>query len=173
MVFSRRMAVWSRMVHLDSAGVRLPRCRILPHDAGVGRPAQPPRDWLKWLGWASPAYGVLVVATHPAIRSTAPSWWELVAAMVWVVSCTVGTLWVLAMFLRFVGARVRTMDSLCENAYGIYLVHYLFVTWLQYLLLPAPLAAVAKGGIVFFGALALSWASVAGSRQVPGVARVI
>jgi len=50
------------------------------------------------------------------------------------------------------------MDSLCENAYGIYLVHYLFVTWLQYLLLPAPLAAVAKGGIVFFGALALSWA---------------
>ena len=130
------------------------------------------QNWLSWLGWASAAFGVLVVVTHPAIRSTA-SWSELVAAMAWVLSCTASTLWVLAMFLRFGGTRVRVMDSLCENAYGIYLVHYVFVIWLQYSLLRAPLAALAKGSIVFLGALALSWASVAALRRVPGVAHVI
>jgi hypothetical protein len=131
------------------------------------------QNWLRWLGWASAAFGVLVVITHPAIRSTAPPCWELVAAMAWVLSCTAATLWVLAMFLRFGGTRVRVMDSLCENAYGIYLVHYIFVIWLQYSLLRAPLAALAKGSIVFLGALALSWASVAALRRVPGVAHVI
>lgn len=130
------------------------------------------QNWLSWLGWASAAFGVLVVVTHPAVRSTA-SWSELVAAMAWVLSCTASTLWVLAMFLRFGGTRVRVMDSLCENAYGIYLVHYVFVIWLQYSLLRAPLAALAKGIIVFLGALALSWASVAALRKVPGVAHVI
>jgi hypothetical protein len=131
------------------------------------------QNWLRWLGWASAAYGVLAVVTYPAIRSTAPPWWELVAPLAWVLSSTATTLWVLAMFLRFGDTRVRVMDSLCENAYGIYLVHYLFVIWLQYFLLRAPLAALAKGSIVFFGALALSWASVAALRRVPGVAHVI
>ena len=131
------------------------------------------QNWLRWLGWTSAAYGVMVVVTHPAIRSPAPPWWEFVAAMAWVLSCTTATLWVLAMFLRFGGTRVRVMDSLCENAYGIYLVHYVFVIWLQYFLLRAPLAALAKGSIVFLGALALSWSSVVALRRVPGVAHVI
>jgi len=131
------------------------------------------QNWLRWLGWASAAFGVLVVVTHPAIRSTAPPWWELVAALAWVLSCTAATLWVLAMFLRFGGTRVRVMECLCENAYGIYLVHYIFVIWLQYFLRPASLPALAKGSIVFLGALALSWASVAALRRVPGVAQVI
>ena len=131
------------------------------------------QNWLRWLGWASAAFAVLVVVTHPAIRSTVPPWWELVVAVAWVLSCTATTLWVLAMFLRFGGRRVRVMDSLGENAYGIYLVHYLFVIWLQYFLLRAPLAGLAKGSLVFLGALALSWASVAALRRVPGVAHVI
>ena len=74
------------------------------------------QNWLRWLGWTSAAYGVLVVVTHPAIRSTA-SWSELVAAMAWVLSCTASAFWMLATFLRFGGRRVRVMDSLSENAY--------------------------------------------------------
>lgn len=131
------------------------------------------QNWLRWLGWTSAASGLLVVVTHPAVQSTAPPWWELVAATAWVLSCTAATLWVLAMFLRFGGTRVGVMDSLCENAYGIYLVHYVFVIWLQYFLLRSSLAALAKGSIVLLGALALSWASVAALRKVPGVARFI
>ena len=37
------------------------------------------------------------------------------------------------------------LHGLSENAYGIYFIHYLFVIWLQYLLLGAALPAVAKG----------------------------
>ena len=142
-------------------------CGVIAPDGALAQ------NWLRWLGWASAAYGVLVVVTHPAIWPTAPPWWELVAAMAWVLSCAVATLWALAMFLRFGGTRVRVMDNLCENAYGIYLVHYLFVIWLQYLLLRAPLAALAKGSIVFLGTLALSWTSVAALRRVPGAAHFV
>ena len=39
--------------------------------------------------------------------------------------------------------------SWSENAYGIYFVHYVFVLWLQYLLLDVALPAVVKAAIVF------------------------
>jgi hypothetical protein len=53
------------------------------------------------------------------------------------------------------------------------LVHYAFVSWLQYSLLKTPLPAIAKGSLVILGALALSWATVAALRRIPAVARVI
>ena len=40
-----------------------------------------------------------------------------------------------AVFLRFATAHQPILHSLSENAYGIYFVHYVFVIWLQYLLL--------------------------------------
>jgi peptidoglycan/LPS O-acetylase OafA/YrhL len=132
------------------------------------------QNWLRWLGWAWAAYGVLVVVTHPAIRTTmSPFWRELVAAIAWVQSCTAGALCLLAVFLRFGHTRIKIMDSLCQNSYGIYLIHYVFVIWLQYFLLRAPLAALAKGSIVFLGALSLSWASIGTLRRLPGVAHII
>lgn len=65
------------------------------------------------------------------------------------------------------------LDSLANNAYGIYFVHYLFVIWLQYFLLDAHLGAIAKGAIVFAGALALSWATTAAVCRIPLGARVM
>jgi surface polysaccharide O-acyltransferase-like enzyme len=90
-----------------------------------------------------------------------------------VVSCAASSFAFLAFFLRFARSRVAMFDSLRDNAYGIYLVHYAFVSWLQYALLGAALPAVAKGSMVFLGAVALSWAASALLRRVPGVARVI
>lgn len=132
------------------------------------------QNWLRWLSWAWAAYGVLVVVTHPAMRTTmSPFWRQVITAIAWVLSCTAGTLCLLALFLRFGHMRIRIMDSLCQNSYGIYLVHYVFVIWLQYFLLRAHLAALAKGSIVFLGALGLSWASVAALRRLPDVAQII
>jgi surface polysaccharide O-acyltransferase-like enzyme len=54
---------------------------------------------------------------------------------------------------RFAARRWPVIDSLSENAYGIYLVHYLFITWLQYLLLRVASFALAKAMIVFTGTL--------------------
>ena len=65
------------------------------------------------------------------------------------------------------------MDNLRQNAYGIYLVNCVFVIWLQYFLVRAAFAALAKGTVVFLGALGLSWASVAALRRFPGIAQIV
>jgi surface polysaccharide O-acyltransferase-like enzyme len=71
-----------------------------------------------------------------------------------------------AVFLRFAVTRSPLLQSLSKNAYGIYLVHYLFVVWLQYLLLGTALPSFAKGILVFTAALGLSWPLVAGARNL-------
>jgi surface polysaccharide O-acyltransferase-like enzyme len=64
-------------------------------------------------------------------------------------------------------------DSLAHNAYGIYLVHYFFVNWLQYLFLQAANPRLAKGLIVIALESILSWAAIAVLRRIPAVARLI
>ncbi|MGA8498339.1 MAG: hypothetical protein WB764_22825 [Xanthobacteraceae bacterium] len=54
----------------------------------------------------------------------------------------------------------RRLDSLSANAYGLYLVHYNFVVWLQYALLGTALFARIKAAAVFGGTLVLSWIAV-------------
>jgi hypothetical protein len=62
--------------------------------------------------------------------------------------------------------RSRVLDSLSRNAYGMYLVHYVFVVWLQYALLNAHLFAFTKAAIVFGVTLVLSWATSAALRRL-------
>ena len=59
------------------------------------------------------------------------------------------------------------------NAYGLYLVHYVFIVWLQYALLAAPLFAIIKAGLVFGGTLVLSLATIAAARRIPWGGRLI
>ena len=61
--------------------------------------------------------------------------------------------------------RTRLLDSLSANAYGLYLVHYTFVVWLQYVLLTAALFAMVKAAIVFGGTLVLSFITVLTARR--------
>ncbi|MGD1046855.1 MAG: acyltransferase [Bacteroidota bacterium] len=71
----------------------------------------------------------------------------------------------LAIFFRFGNRSQSLLDSLGANSYGIYLIHYLFVVWLQYWLLDLQLAAVLKGFIVFWFCLALAWTLVVWLRR--------
>ena len=59
------------------------------------------------------------------------------------------------------------------NAYGMYLVHYLFVVWLQYALLPVELPAIVKAAAVFAGTVVLSWATTAGLARMPATRAII
>ena len=79
----------------------------------------------------------------------------------------------LALFLRFEARSLPALDSLRVNAYGMYLTHYIFVVWLQYLVLDAALPAIVKAAIVFSTALALSWGVASIMRRMPVAARVI
>jgi peptidoglycan/LPS O-acetylase OafA/YrhL len=87
-------------------------------------------------------------------------------------SCAASSLFVTALVVRF--ARPwRWADSLSANAYGIYVVHYAFVVWIQYLALHWTLPAFVKGIAVSLAAVGVSWMTVALLRQSKLVARVV
>jgi surface polysaccharide O-acyltransferase-like enzyme len=90
-----------------------------------------------------------------------------------VFSCAASSFAFLAVFLRFARSRSRVFDSLSANSYAIYLVHYAFVSWLQFAFLPAALPAIAKGAVVFLGALGMSWGAAGTMRRIPAVARIV
>jgi peptidoglycan/LPS O-acetylase OafA/YrhL len=79
----------------------------------------------------------------------------------------------LAVALRFAALRLPALAGLNSSAYGMYLVHYPFVVWLQYALLGAALPAIIKGAAVFGATLLFSWGTIAALRRVPSVAQII
>ena len=78
-------------------------------------------------------------------------------AILWVVSCVASCFGFLALFRGAVRTRRPWMDSLARSAYIIYIVHYVYVLWLQRALMDVGLDAIAKFFIVFAGATLLSW----------------
>ena len=132
------------------------------------------RSWLRWFGRAALAFGLQVgigitaLSTHSAVPM-----WTALAGFTFALSCAASSFACVSLFARFAAQHFRMLDSLQDNAYGIYLVHYAFVSWLQYALLRAAFPAVTKGFLVFFGAIALSWTAVAVLRRIPAVARII
>ena len=109
---------------------------------------------------------MMIVVVTPMQRN-------LVSEIAFVICCWAMVSGMMGFFLRFAKRRDCLCDSLSENAYGIYIVHYVFVTWLQYLLLENGLLPQMKGMAVFSGTLILSWMSVAAIRRIPAVAKVI
>ncbi len=108
-----------------------------------------------------------------------PFWWQSSYGVVYVVSCVTICLAVLALFLRFAQGERSIFDPLRDDAYGIYVVHYIAVLWLQYALLDMSFApvmqvsAIIKAVVVFSLTLALSWAATAALRRIPGATRVL
>jgi surface polysaccharide O-acyltransferase-like enzyme len=105
--------------------------------------------------------------------SLAPPAWVWFYGVYFVLFCAAANLAWFAIILRFVRHPTPLGDSLAANAYGIYLVHYAAVVWLQYILLNLPADAIVKATLVFVMALLLSWGCIIGLRRIPGVARVI
>jgi surface polysaccharide O-acyltransferase-like enzyme len=78
-----------------------------------------------------------------------------------------------AIFLRFAGSGWRLLDALQPSAYGVYLLHYIFIIWLQYAVYDYSLSAGVKFAIVFAGTLAMSWALTVMLRRISVVAGMI
>ncbi|HLN00610.1 MAG TPA: acyltransferase [Bryobacteraceae bacterium] len=132
------------------------------------------RRWWLWLIAALPAYAVVVaIVIAAAVQPSRMTLWTTVGGFAFAVSCATSGFAFLALFVRFAKKTRRVFDSLRDNAYGIYIVHYAFVAWVQYALLPASMSGLVKGSVAFLGALALSWGFVAAIRRIPAVARVI
>ena len=90
-----------------------------------------------------------------------------------ILACFASCFAILAIVLRFAARPLPSLAGLRSSAYGMYLVHYLFVVWLQFALLGTALPAVIKAALVFSGTLLLSWGTVAALRHLPSVAPII
>lgn len=129
------------------------------------------RQWGWWTALAVAAFFAWAGLTSLTMPdwAAAPVAARFGSALAYPPACIAGGLAMVAVFLRFSRTHLRILDSLSANAYGMYLVHYGFVVWMQYALLSYDLAAPVKALIVLAVTLALSWpASAAINRLVAG-----
>ncbi len=131
--------------------------------------------WKAWLAAALISFVLWMALTAQTMveGASVPLALRGAAAVSFVLACACACFCAFSLFLRFATMRSRVAESLSDNAYGMYLVHYVFVVWLQYALLAAPLPAIAKAALVFAGTLLMSWASVAAIRRIPFGTRLI
>jgi peptidoglycan/LPS O-acetylase OafA/YrhL len=145
----------------------------------LARHAELVRRWPIWLSAGLAAYALQlaviitlilpVVGAHRALPLTP----RLLSYITLVLCCGTISFAFIAVFRRFVVAREPVFDSLSASSYGIYLIHYPIVVWLQFALLAVALGPIAKGAIVFVGAVALRWEITAALGRVPMIARLI
>jgi peptidoglycan/LPS O-acetylase OafA/YrhL len=136
----------------------------LPLDRGVLRSDGPlVRRWGRWVAGALAAFVVWIVPTALNVNGpgeTLPGL-QTAADVGLVLYAAAACLGLSAVFLRFAAVRRPIFEGVAENAYGIYLFHYLFVVWTQYTLLRLSLPGVVKGFVVFAVTLLLAWALAA------------
>ena len=124
--------------------------------------------------WVFLAVGLIFFIVFIAMILVDTDWdRSIVKEIAFVLCCGATVSGITGFFQRFARRRAGIFDSLSKNSYGIYIVHYIFVVWLQYLLLRNPLAPGVKGIAVFSGTLILSWGTVAALRCIPAVAKII
>jgi peptidoglycan/LPS O-acetylase OafA/YrhL len=133
------------------------------------------RSWAVWFAGALAAFLAWMGLTALAMTYTpsAPLGLQVVVDSCFALACASGCFFVMGACLRFATMRSRMLASLANNAFGIYLLHYPFVVWLQYALLGVALFAIAKAMVVFGGALLLAWAAAIVMRLVPFGSRLI
>lgn len=129
----------------------------------------------RWPLWAFAALFAFAVAggLYVAFLGHAGSQaWLAFSGFGFTLSCACSSLFFLSLFARF-RSTDRARGALSLNAYGIYLTHYFFVSWLQLGLLGIPVPAPLKAAAVFAGAVALSAGLTVLLRRIPAVARVL
>ncbi len=132
------------------------------------------RRWPFWSLAAVLCFGLAMsAAVIAATQPGSPYVWGSVAGVTFAISCAASSFALMAVFVRWFHTGVRLFENVRSNAYGIYLVHYVAVTWLQFALLGSRMPAVVKGLTVFAGAVAISWAAAAAIRCLPRVGRLI
>src|SRR5262249_43419890 len=119
--------------------------------------------WGRWLGFALLFYlGIIfLVYVHRSglipLRSP-PLWWQAAYGLVFAMYCAAMTFTVPALFLHAARWKAWLLDAMQKQAYGIYLVHFIPLVWMQYVLTDPPLPALVKFVMLFAVTLSTSWA---------------
>ena len=134
--------------------------------------------WTVWPAFAFAFYGailLLVYAHHNWLAdfNSPPLWWRAAYGLAFAMFSAAMTFTVPAVFLRFARSSLWLLDAMQPSAYGIYLLHFIFLIWLQYIVYDPAFPAFVKFAIVFAGTLSMSWALTVLLRKIPVVARTI
>jgi surface polysaccharide O-acyltransferase-like enzyme len=136
------------------------------------------KRWPAWLAFALLFYGailLLVYAHHNWIADfdSPPLAWQAGYGLAFSLFSAAMTFTVLAVSVSFAASGMKLLDAMRPQAYGIFLIHYVFIIWLQYAVYDYAWPAFVKFAFVFIGTLALSWVATALLRKVPIVSRMI
>jgi Acyltransferase family len=102
-----------------------------------------------------------------------PNWYEASYGLFFVAFSAAILFTILAYFLRFKQSGWSILDPMQPDTYGMFLVHYPIVLWLQYWLFDMDLPAIVKAAVAFVLTVALSWALTRALRMMPGATRVL
>jgi hypothetical protein len=136
--------------------------------------------WKIWCILALAMYAVLIVigATdvlkNMVLQGTLPEFaaW-MIYYTIYVFSCSLTCLAFVTTFRAKINTPKPWLDSLAANAYLIYLIHFIFVVWTQFLLLDIDFPALGKFLIVFLNSLAISWTISIFLRKLPLVKKYL
>lgn len=147
---------------------------------GLGRGLLSPegtlaRRWTVWLAGAFALFLLWMALTGLGMteKGGGPFGLRAIVGISFALACTSGCLAAMAGCLRFATRRSPVLGSLANNAFGMYLLHYPFVVWLQYALLGVALFAIAKAAIVLGATLLLAWAAALAMSFAPIGSRLI
>jgi peptidoglycan/LPS O-acetylase OafA/YrhL len=132
------------------------------------------RNWKAWAAAMVATFLVVANMEQKTISSHVDETllWGTVVGAGWVICCAVCSFALIAIFVTL-ARRNRVLDNFTNNSYGMYLVHYPFVTWTQFALLSVPLSPILKAVCVLAVAVCGAWATTAALRRIPAVARTI
>ncbi len=102
-----------------------------------------------------------------------PHWYEAAYGAFFVAFSAAILFAILGYFLRFKRAGFSILDPMQADAYGMFLVHYPIVLWLQYWMFDLELPAIVKAATAFVLTVLSSWAATAALRRIPGATRVL
>jgi Acyltransferase family len=102
-----------------------------------------------------------------------PLWYEGFYGLFFVIFSAGVMFSILAYFLNHQRTEFSILDRMQADAYGIFLVHYPVMLWLQYWLFDINVPAIVKAAVAFVGTTLLSWALTSVLRRIPGAKSVL
>ena len=120
------------------------------------------KKWWLWLSLSLTIYFILTIIGKPLTQLVNDKRIEefnayMIYYAVYVASCTLSSMAFITVFRRFIHTEKQWWNSLSKNAYLIYIVHFIFVLWTQFLLQKFNIPAFIKFSLTFTISLSLSW----------------
>ncbi len=128
-----------------------------------------PKNWRRYLliGFLSFSAYLFLLVYNKSYPSSLPFYLSrLLMEDSFAATCAMMSMGFIGLFQKIASRQIAILDHFSANACGIFLIHYLFVTWIQFALLPVDFGAGLKFCITTAGAVLASWSSSTLMRRI-------